>query len=129
MFWSQKALPSGHVEHSSMSCEQSFPSYPVGQSQLKSFMRSLHSPLTQGPEAHSLISISQFVPSKPAKQWQMKINGYEMVRSQPLNRNIGCLRPTMIRAGCLQVRQHHPAQKNNQKMHVFPKQMHNSGSP
>ena len=35
----------------------------------------------------------------------------------------------MIRARCLRVRQHYPAQKNNQKkLHVVLKQGHNSGS-
>ena len=39
----------------------------------------------------------------------------EVVTSPPLNRKVGCSRPTMIRARCLRVRQHYPAQKNNQK--------------
>ena len=50
--------------------------------------------------------------------------------SPPLNRKVGCSRPTMIRARCLRVRLHYPAQKNNQKkLHVVLKQGHNSGSP
>ena len=56
--------------------------------------------------------------------------GGEVVTSPPLNRKVGCSRPTMIRARCLRVRQHYPAQKNNQqKLHVVLKQGHNSGSP
>ena len=39
----------------------------------------------------------------------------EVVTSPPLNRKVGCSRPIMIRARCLRVRQHYPAQKNNQK--------------
>ena len=42
-------------------------------------------------------------------------SGGEVVTSPPLNRKVGCSRPTMIRARCLRVRQHYPAQKNNQK--------------
>ena len=54
----------------------------------------------------------------------------EVVTSPPLNRKVGCSRPTMIRARCLRVRQHYPVQKNNQKkLHVVLKQGHNSGSP
>ena len=46
-----------------------------------------------------------------------------MVMSPPLNRKVGCSRPTMIRARCLRVKQHYPAQKNNQKkLHVVLKQ-------
>ena len=43
-------------------------------------------------------------------------SGDEVVMSPPLNRKVGCSRPTMIRARCLRVRQHYPAQKNNQKI-------------
>ena len=39
----------------------------------------------------------------------------EVVTSPPLNRKVGCSRPTMICARCLRARQHYPAQKNNQK--------------
>ena len=54
----------------------------------------------------------------------------EVATSPPLNRKVGCSRPTMIRARCLRVKQHYPAQKNNQKkLHVVLKQGHNSGSP
>ena len=42
-------------------------------------------------------------------------SGGEVVTSPPLNRKVGCSRPTMIRARCLRVKQHYPAQKNNQK--------------
>ena len=53
-----------------------------------------------------------------------------VVTPPPLNRKVGCSRPTIIRARCLRVRQHYPAQKNNQKkLHVVLKQGHNSGSP
>ena len=44
-----------------------------------------------------------------------KGSGGEVVTSPPLNRKVGCSRPTMIRARCLRVKQHYPAQKNNQK--------------
>ena len=57
-------------------------------------------------------------------------SGDEVVTSPPLNRKVGCSRPSMIRARCLRVKQHYPAQKNNQKkLHVVLKQGHNSGSP
>ena len=39
----------------------------------------------------------------------------EVVTSPPLNRKVGCSRPTRIRARYSRVRQHYPAQKNNQK--------------
>ena len=42
-------------------------------------------------------------------------SGGEVVTSPPLNRKVGCSRPTMIRACWLRVRKHYPAQKNNQK--------------
>ena len=53
-------------------------------------------------------------------------SGGEVVTSPPLNRKVGCSRPTMIRARSLRVKQHYPAQKNNQKKHVVLKQGHNS---
>ena len=60
----------------------------------------------------------------------VKGSGGEVVTSPPLNRKVGCSRPTMIRARCLRVKQHNPAQKNNQKkVHVILKQGDNSGSP
>ena len=45
----------------------------------------------------------------------LKGSSGEVVRFPPLNRKVGCSRPTMIRARCLRVRQHYPAQKNSQK--------------
>ena len=42
-------------------------------------------------------------------------SGSEVVTSPPLNRKDGCSRPTRIRARCLRVRQHFPAQKNSHK--------------
>ena len=51
-----------------------------------------------------------------------------MVTSPPLIGKVGCSSPTMIRARCLRVKQHYPAQKHNQKkLHVVLKQGHNSG--
>ena len=56
--------------------------------------------------------------------------GGEVVTSPHLNQKVGCSRPTIIRARCLQVRQHYPAQKNNpKKLHVILKQGNDSGSP
>ena len=45
-----------------------------------------------------------------------KRSGGEVVTSPPLNRKVGCTRPTMSRARCLRVKQQYPAQKNNQKI-------------
>ena len=35
-----------------------------------------------------------------------------MITSPPLNRKVGCSRPTIIRARCLRIRQHYPGHKN-----------------
>ena len=48
-------------------------------------------------------------------QGEAKGSSGEVVTSPPLNRKVGCSRPTMIHARCLRVRQHYSAQKNNQK--------------
>ena len=40
----------------------------------------------------------------------------EVATSPPLNRKVGGSRPAMIRARCLRVKKHYPAQKNNQKI-------------
>ena len=42
-------------------------------------------------------------------------SGVEVITSPPLNRKLGCLRSTMIRARCLRLKQRYPAQNNNQK--------------
>ena len=42
-------------------------------------------------------------------------SGGEVVTSPLLTRKVGCSRTTMIRARCLRVKQHYPAQKKNQK--------------
>ena len=53
--------------------------------------------------------------------------GAEMITSSPINGKIGCSRPAMIRARCLKVRQHNPAQKNSQeKLQIDLNQGHNS---
>ena len=43
-------------------------------------------------------------------------SGGEVVTSPPLDRKVGSSRPTIIRACCLSVKQHYPAQKNHQKI-------------
>ena len=61
-----------------------------------------------------LLSISKNKIHKNANDFYARSRG-EVVTSPPLNRKVGCSRPTMIRARCLRLRQHYPAQKNNQK--------------
>ena len=58
-----------------------------------------------------LVVVGSFPPAKISPRG----SGGEVVTSPPLNRKVGCSRPTMIRARCLRVKQHYPAQKNNQK--------------
>ena len=75
-------------------------------------------------------SHAQLCPSPSLYYLQQQVSCGEVVTSPPLNRKVGCSRPTMIRARCLRVKQHYPAQKNNQKkLHVVLNQGHNSGSP
>ena len=44
---------------------------------------------------------------------KLKGSGGDLVTSPPLNRKVGCSRPTMFRACCLRARQHYPAQQIN----------------
>ena len=44
---------------------------------------------------------------------KLKGSGGDLVTSPPLNRKVGCSRPTMFRPCCLRAKQHYPAQQIN----------------
>ena len=64
--------------------------------------------------------------SDKTEKFNVEGSGGEVVTSPPLE--LGCSRPTMIRARCLRIKQYYLAQKNNHCPVIF-KQGHNSNSP
>ena len=51
-----------------------------------------------------------------------------MVTSSLLDRDVGSLRATVVRAHCVRAKQHYTSQKKTQKLHVILQQGRNNGS-